>query len=160
MSVASLQQQLKVTGLGEEIHVGEYLKKLCETLAGSMIRERRPVSLAVSAGPAFVGSEQAVSIGLIVTELVINALKHAFPIDTATGHIEVSYTVNGPKWSLSVTDNGVGMAKDAKEKKSGLGSTLIDALAQKLEATVNTQSSAGGTKVLVEGSLEPAQRVS
>ena len=160
MSVASLQQQLKVTGLGEEIHVGEYLKKLCETLSGSMIRERRPVSLIVSAGPGFVGSEQAVSLGLVVTELVINALKHAFPVDTAKGHIEVGYSVNGTKWSLSVTDNGVGMAKDAREKKSGLGSTLIDALAQKLEATVNTQSSAGGTKVLVEGSLEPVQRIS
>ena len=49
MSVASLQQQLKASGNGEMIEVDEYLIKLCETLAGSMIREKRPIGLEVVA---------------------------------------------------------------------------------------------------------------
>ena len=111
MSVASLQQHLKATGMGEEIEVGAYLSKLCETLSGSMVRERRPITLSVVAGPGTVPSEQAVSIGLIVTELVINALKHAFPVDIEAGHVVVGYKVKGTEWTLSVSDNGGGMQK-------------------------------------------------
>src|SRR6185436_7982397 len=111
MSVASLQQHLKATGKGEDIDVGAYLFKLCEALSASMVREKRPIALSVEAGPGNVQSEQAVSIGLIVTELVINALKHAFPVDIATGQVVVGYKVNGTGWMLSVSDNGGGIQK-------------------------------------------------
>ncbi len=53
----------------------------------------------------------AVSLGLIVTELVINALKHAFH-DRDEGEIIVTYGVNGADWQLSVADNGVGRSDD------------------------------------------------
>jgi two-component sensor histidine kinase len=52
---------------------------MCKTLEASMIGDRQPVSLEVHVEGDAVTSSQAVSIGLIVTELVINALKHAFP---------------------------------------------------------------------------------
>ena len=149
MSVASLQQHLKATGMGEEIDVGSYLSKLCETLSGSMIRERRPITLKVVAGPGTVRSEQAVSIGLIVTELVINALKHGFPVDIKAGQIVVGYEVKGTEWTLSVTDNGGGIPKNLSEKRSGLGTTLVKALAQQLEARIETTSTRDGTIVSI-----------
>lgn len=151
MSVASLQQHLKATGMGEEIDVGSYLSKLCETLSESMIRERRPITLKVVAGPGTVRSEQAVSIGLIVTELVINALKHGFPVDITAGHIVVGYEVKGTEWTLSVSDNGGGIPKDLSEKRSGLGTTLVKALAQQLEAQIETASTRNGTVVSIRG---------
>lgn len=149
MSVASLQQHLKATGMGEEIDVGSYLLKLCETLSGSMIRERRPITLDVVAGAGAVRSEQAVSIGLIVTELVINALKHAFPVDIKAGHIVVGYEVRGTEWTLSVSDNGGGIPKGQSERRSGLGTTLVKALAQQLEAQIKTISTRNGTIVSI-----------
>jgi chemotaxis protein methyltransferase CheR len=149
MSVASLQQHLKATGMGDEIEVGAYLSKLCEALSGSMVRERRPITLSVSAGPGNVQSEQAVSIGLIVTELVINALKYAFPVDIAAGNVVVGYKVDGTGWTLSVSDNGGGMQKDASERQPGLGTTLVKALAQQLEAEVETTSTRNGTIISI-----------
>jgi two-component sensor histidine kinase len=149
MSVAAVQQQLQAAGHGESIPIGPYLSKLCESLAASMIGETRPLSLKVLAEEGTASSSQAVSLGLIVTELVINALKHAFP-DQRAGQVVVSYAVDGANWKLSVSDNGVGQAdlRDSS-KTGGLGTSLVQALAQQLEARVGRVSTSEGTTVTV-----------
>ncbi|MEQ1520717.1 MAG: histidine kinase dimerization/phosphoacceptor domain -containing protein [Aestuariivirga sp.] len=149
MSVASLQQHLQATGKGEEVEIGSYLSKLCDTLTGSMVREKDSVVLKVMAGAGTATSEQAVSIGLIVTELVINALKHAFPVTMKSGAISVDYEVKGNDWKLSVSDNGVGMPKKLDKEKAGLGTTLVKALAHQLQAQVETVTSDKGTTVSI-----------
>jgi two-component sensor histidine kinase len=88
-----------------------------------------------------------------VTELVINALKHAFPAATRAGRVDVAYEVAGPNWKLSVSDNGIGVP-DAKggrlgQKKSGLGTSIVKALAQPLEAQVDVVSGPAGTRVSI-----------
>ena len=55
-----------------------------------------------------VSSSQAVSIDLIVTELVINALSHAFPGGRSDGTVVVTYELAEPNWRLTVSDNGIG----------------------------------------------------
>ena len=149
MSVASLQEHLKASGKGEEVEVSAYLSKLCTTLAESMIQEKSRITLKVVAGAGTVTSEQAVSIGLIVTELVMNALKHAFPAKVKAGRVLVGYEVKGKDWKLSVSDNGGGMPEKPNKKQAGLGTTLVKALAQQLEAQVETVSSGKGTVVSV-----------
>src|SRR5688572_18328317 len=89
MSVAAMQQQLHGAEPGAMIEIGPYLSRLCETLAASMIGERRPISLTVQVEAGSASSSQAVSLGLIVTELVINALKHAFPDERGDGAVAV-----------------------------------------------------------------------
>ena len=101
MSVAAMQQQLQ-TSESDAIELGPYLTRLCETLAASMIGDRRPIFLQVHVKGGTACSSQAVSIGLIVTELVINAIKHAFPRDQADGTVVVAYDLAAPKWTLSV----------------------------------------------------------
>ena len=90
MSVATVQQQLRASGLNESIEIAPYLLKLCDSLAKSMVGDRRPIEIKVQATSGAATSSEAVSIGLIVTELVINALKHAFA-SSETGEILVSY---------------------------------------------------------------------
>ena len=85
-----MQQQLHASGLNERIEIGPYLTKLCASLAASMVGERRALSIKVQASSGGAVSSDAVSLGLIVTELVINALKHGFP-GGAEGEILVGY---------------------------------------------------------------------
>jgi two-component sensor histidine kinase len=150
MSVAAVQQHLQVSARGELIEVAPYLSKLCSTLAQSMIGEGTQVSIDVRAEGASVSSSDAVSIGLIVTEAVINALKHAFRSDEKDGRIVVSYEVTGEDWKLSVADNGMGKPQTGPDvAKVGLGTSIVNALAQQLDARVDLVTGQGGTTVSV-----------
>jgi len=149
MSVATLQQHLKPSALGNRIEIAPYLTKLCESLENSMIADRRPLSLVVQASTGTALSNEAVSIGLIVTELVINALKHAFA-DGSQGEIMVKYDFDGADWRLSVSDNGMGRQDQGDEPaRSGLGTSLIEALARQLDARVEGSSGPRGTLVSI-----------
>lgn len=80
---------------------------------------------------------------------MINALKYAFPVDIAVGHIVVGYQVSGTGWTLSVSDNGGGMREKPDNKSPGLGTTLVKALAQQLEAKVDIKTGSKGTVVSI-----------
>ena len=150
MSVASVHQHLQASGKGEQITVGPYLSKLCETLAASMVGDNRAISLKVVADDGSATSREAVSLGLIVTEMVINALKHAFPDSANGGHVVVGYEVDGANWTLSISDDGIGMPdRTPGGNRIGLGTSLIKALAQQLEAHVEVASGPKGTTVSV-----------
>jgi two-component sensor histidine kinase len=149
MSVATVQEQLRGTGLGDRIEIGPYLTKLCGSLANSMIGADRPIPVVVEAGAGSAVSAQAVSIGLIVTELLINAVKHAFPAGRS-GNIRVKYDVSGPEWRLSVSDDGVGrVTADGGHLAAGLGTSIVEALAHQLDARVEISSGPQGTIVTV-----------
>jgi chemotaxis protein methyltransferase CheR len=76
-----------------------------------------------------------VSLGLIVTELVINALKHAFPDARQDGQVVVSYEVDGSDWKLTVSDNGAGKPDEgALSAKDGLGTSIVKARPRHLGA--------------------------
>lgn len=150
MSVAAVQHQLQASELGATIELGPYLSRLCETLAASMIGDRRPISLKVQAEAGTASSSQAVSFGLIVTELVINALKHAFPVDRSDGAVIVTYDRAEPNWRLSVADNGIGNPEGhPNTTNAGLGTTIIEALAKQLDAQVDILRNRHGTTVSI-----------
>lgn len=144
MSIADLQQQLAGATTGA-VELRAYLTKLCATIAASMIPDPSRLALVVLAEEATIDAGASISIGLVVTELVINALKHAFP-DKQPGRIIVDYRVDGAAWTLSVADTGVGMAKDAPPT-AGLGSSIIQALARQLKAQVLVTDTAPGTMI-------------
>ena len=118
-----------------------YLTRLGDALADSMIRGDRPITLKVVGTGGSLNSRQAESIGLITTELVMNALKHAFPSEKMKGRINIAYDVDGTNWKLSVADNGIGKPDGVfAQSKTGLGTGIIKALAQELNASVETLS--------------------
>jgi two-component sensor histidine kinase len=150
LSVAAVQQHLHVVGGGKPIELANYLTRLCETLAQSMIGDSRPISLRVDADAGTAISREAVSIGLIVTELVMNALKHAFPSEKPDGAIVVSYKVAGTDWKLTISDNGIGKPDvSASNTKPGLGTSLVKALTRQLDAVVDVVSDSSGTAVTI-----------
>ena len=82
-----------------------------------MVGERRPLSIKIHASSGRAVSSEAVSLGLIVTELVINALKHGFQ-EEEEGEILVCYDAQTPGWRLSVADNGSGPKEVGNEVPS------------------------------------------
>jgi chemotaxis protein methyltransferase CheR len=155
-----LQKQLHASGAAGAIEIGPYLSKLCESLAHSMIGDTRPVSLKVIGEGGRATSRQAESLGLIVTELVMNALKHAFPDDRAIGQITVAYDVIGTNWKLSISDTGIGKPDGGfAQGKSGLGTGIVKALAHQLDAQVETLTGPEGTSVSITHATFPTKLV-
>ena len=147
MSVAALQQQLAASRLGE-VELRSYCIKLCESIGASMIRDHDQLVLEVKADDSTSEADVSVSLGLIITELVINCLKHAFP-GGRLGKIEVGYQSRGPNWTLSVGDDGVGIPKDRASSTPGLGTGIVEALAKQLSARVQISDAHPGTLVSV-----------
>jgi chemotaxis protein methyltransferase CheR len=152
-----VQQQLQASGLNESIAIGPYLAKLCDSLSKSMVGER-PLSITVEAPSGTAVSSEAVSLGLIVTELLINALKHAFP-SGEKGEILVRYGPQDSGWRLSVSDNGPRATQEGGEPPhTGLGTSIVEALARQLKATVQKTSGPHGTTVTITASAVAAEQ--
>lgn len=147
MSVASLQRQLAQTTLGE-VDLRVYFNDLCRSIGASMIRDRAQIGIEVTCDNAMTTSDISISLGLIVTELVINGLKHAFP-NNRKGTITIDYRAVGARWALSVCDDGVGMPKDKATAKAGLGTSIVEALARQLEANIEVRDGKPGTHVTI-----------
>lgn len=155
MSVAALQHQLAASNVGE-VELRSYFTELCESIGASMIHNRQKLTLDVVADAGAAPAETSVSLGLVVTELVINALKHAFP-DGRSGHIVVRYKVAGADWTLSVSDDGMGMPTGLAPAKAGLGTSIVQALAKQLGAVVRVSDAHPGTIIaLVHEAASPA----
>ncbi len=147
MSVAAVQRQLSATALGD-VAIGPYLRQLCQSIGASMIPNPERLRLVVQVDEAEVTPGASVSIGLIVTELVINALKHAYP-EGRSGSIRIGYAVAGADWTLSVEDDGIGMPTGEHAPKAGLGSVIVQSLAKQLQAEVAVTDAQPGTRVCI-----------
>ncbi|HYE45653.1 MAG TPA: histidine kinase dimerization/phosphoacceptor domain -containing protein [Caulobacter sp.] len=149
MSVAAVQSHLHASEGLDQIEVGPYLTKLCASLGASMIGDDRPMNLTVAADAGRLGSAQAVSIGLIVTELVINAVKYAFPAARPDAAVRVGFESGGEAWRLTVSDNGVGKPAADADGTGGLGTVIVQALVKQLGARMETASDGAGMSVAV-----------
>ena len=157
ISIATVQQQLYASGIVGPIEMLPYLERLGAALAASMIRDARPITLKVVGVAGSLSARQAESVGLIATELVMNALKHAFPDHNMKGRINVAYDVDGTNWKLSVADNGIGKPDGVfAQTKTGLGTGIIKALAQNLNAKVETLAGPDGTIVSITHATFPS----
>jgi chemotaxis protein methyltransferase CheR len=149
MSVATLQRQIDAAGRSDLVEIVPYLTALCDSLAATIIGQEKQISLKYAFDGALVSSTEAVSLGLIVTELAINSVKYAFPESRPDAVILVKYEKAGSNWRLTVSDNGVGRPKESAAAPNGLGSTLVKALAQQIKAQIETVSSSCGLSVSI-----------
>lgn len=149
MSVATLQRLLASTASGE-VQLRPYLTELCASIGASMIANPDNLMLNVSADDTVMSSDRSTSLGLIITELVINALKHAFPnVAQQHCHIDVSFAASPSGWVLTVSDNGCGLPDNHADAKPGLGTGIVNALAGQLGATVDLTDNNPGTRVTI-----------
>ena len=148
MSAAALQEHLQASNPGEEIEIGPYLSKLCETLAASMVGEDRPISVTVMAegGTSDVqpGGEPRVDRHRIGHQRPETRLCRRDVAD-----VVVAYEVAGQTGSFQSRITAWACLRSPGAKKSGLGTALIKALAQQLEARVEIITGPKGTTVSI-----------
>jgi len=136
-----------------EVDIAAYLRELCAALSDSLFL-RTSITLLCDSDHAQIARDRAVSIGLVVNELVTNAVKHAFAGREA-GEIRVEFRRHDGGYLLTVRDDGIGMNEDTPvaDRQSGLGQRLIDAFARQAGGTLSRDTGPSGTTFRLE--LEP-----
>lgn len=161
LAVATVQHQLQTSPECGDLEFSDYLHKLAENLTASVVRDTAPIRIDVSADADTVSTEMATKMGLIVTELVINAVEHAFRDETAARAITVTYRVDADAWTLSVRDNGAGQPRSPQAPAvAGLGTGIIAALVDELGGAIETSTGpdGSGTEVSITGRLKTVRR--
>jgi chemotaxis protein methyltransferase CheR len=150
LAVADVQGHLRPGSAPNEISAKSYLTGLCESLSNSLLDDGRAISISVEADDGTFTPNEAVSLGLIATELVINSIKHAFP-GRNSGAIVVRYELGTTARRLSVSDNGVGFPTILSEPplRVGLGTSILEALTRQLGGHLVTSADSPGTTVSV-----------
>jgi two-component sensor histidine kinase len=142
--MALIHETLYKTRMYSSVDMGVYLRTLINQIAGSSVRPQ-PEKIIVSINGIDLELARATPCGLIVTEIVTNSLKYAFPdpfdcekIRGAPCTIEVSFTMVDGSYTLSISDNGVGLPPDLDlQNTQTLGLKLVNFLARhQLRATV------------------------
>jgi len=144
-ALGQLYSKLSRSGKVEAVDAAAYLADLCRDLVVSVRSEQpAPVVLKTEIDSEVLPTDQAIAMGLIVNELVTNALKYAFPRDTK-GTVTVRLKRGRGELRLTVADNGEGL--DPRHADSGLGGRLVEGFAQQLGGTIERESSSSGTVV-------------
>jgi len=138
-TIADVHAALYRSSSKDQVDFAAYLQDLCERLAGSLLTDER-VRLAVDAEPASLPLDKAVTLGVVVNELVTNAAKHAFPASEG-GVIRVGLRHEAGNLVLTVADTGKGMGDSLPNK--GLGMRLVRSLVQQLDGAMEIGGGAG-----------------
>jgi two-component sensor histidine kinase/ActR/RegA family two-component response regulator len=154
MAVAQVHRRLYTSDTVKSVAVDQYLKALVEDLRISAESDGL-AQLTISADPIETDPDRAVAVGVIVNELIMNALKYAYPADK--GPIRVGLKANGPDSAVVIVeDDGVGMdASMATPQRgsTGLGQRIVRAMADKLGAKVDHDAKHRGTKIEIAFAL-------
>ncbi|MDH4617488.1 histidine kinase N-terminal domain-containing protein [Brevibacillus sp. AY1] len=148
-SIAIIHEYLAHDGL-EKIDFKEILTKISKIIVSSMRRSEQAIQVVVTGESVYLPSNKATSFALIVTELVQNCMIHAFA-EMQEGVIALELVPKEDFVSLSVTDNGIGMADMQHVLEKGhLGLKIVDTLVREdLEGTIHFRNTGNGTEVTI-----------
>ncbi len=144
-AVAHVHRRLYTSGDMSHVAMDEYLVGLMDELSKSIGPDDGSPKLTLDAEPLSVTTDQAVSIGVIVTELVTNAVKYAYAPEQG-GEIRIHMRrENENRVMLTVEDDGPGMG-DGTPKGTGLGGKIISAMASGLRSAVEFDGAHKGVR--------------
>jgi two-component sensor histidine kinase len=126
--------------------LNQYLEALLEDLRRSA-EGNRMSRLTLKAEAMEIDPDRAVAIGIIVNELVMNAVKYAYP--DGAGPIHVELKADGDDLELAIADDGVGLNVKVNPDSTGMGQRIVNAMASKLEASVTRDPKHTGTRIVL-----------
>jgi len=132
-----------------QIDLEDYFRSICESLYATYGIEEQQVALQLDVPPVKADIDAAITLGLIINELISNTLKYAFPAgQKGLLHIQLKHNDNG-HYTLFVSDNGRGLPEGfALRKKQSFGLQLVTSLCRKLNGEINFNNN-NGTKTIV-----------
>jgi two-component sensor histidine kinase len=134
----------------QQVAVDQYLNGLMEDLRRSADSELSQLS--IDTDPVSTHPDGAVAVGVIVNELVMNALKYAYP--DGSGPIRVALKTTGDDTAMiCVDDDGVGFSDTDNPTSTGLGQRIIKAMASKIDGDIVHDKKRPGTRITVSFSL-------
>jgi PAS domain S-box-containing protein len=146
-ALGQLYSQLSKANTVEAVDAATYLDELCRDLIASVHKEGgTSIVLKTDVESELLPTDRAITIGLMVNELVTNAVKYAFPDDTK-GSVMVTLKRAPGELRLTVSDDGKGI--DPGRADSGVGGRLIEGFAQQLGGQLKRESNSQGTTVLL-----------
>jgi two-component sensor histidine kinase len=155
-AVAQVHRRLYTSHDLKSVLLNQYLDALLEDLRRSA-EGNKMSRLTLTAEPIEIDPDRAVAIGIIVNELVMNAVKYAYP--DCAGPIHVVLTAEGESLLLSISDDGVGLNGKSDPRSTGMGQRIVSAMGSKLEATVERDPNHAGTRIVVKFPRSKAQPV-
>ncbi|MBD8906574.1 histidine kinase dimerization/phosphoacceptor domain -containing protein, partial [Methylorubrum zatmanii] len=148
-AIAGIHRRLYTSQDVEAVELDAYLAGLVEELQLSMRASGRDHAIRLQAEPIRLATDKAVSLGVVVTELVTNAYKYAYPAEIQ-GEIRVQVMRDGPDTlSLTVEDDGIGWTGKGETKGTGLGSRIIRAMASNLRSVLTYIPGPAGTRAVL-----------
>jgi PAS domain S-box-containing protein len=151
LSMALVYERLNRTGQIEYIEFSEYVQALVnELFLGSASHSGR-ITSKFEVSEVILSVDQAMPLGLLINELVTNALKHAYP-DGAQGEVLVELKKTAPGYArLRIADKGIGLPIDLDQRQThSVGLLLVEGLVKQLGATLAVESGAVGTVFSVD----------
>jgi len=158
-SMAMIHEKLYKTNNFSEINFGDYIKSLVDDLFRSYGADPVQIKKKMIFDEIMLGLETAIPCGLIISELVTNTLKYAFP-NHMEGEFRIEMYEIDNLYHLTISDNGVGMPPDINfDKTETLGLILVNTLVNQLEGTVELESNNGTQFKIVFKELEYEERI-
>lgn len=152
MAVAQVHRRLYTSDDVQSVSVDQYLEALMEDLRRSA-ESNKLAQLTLSSDRITVDPDRAVAIGVIVNELVTNALKYAYP--DGQGPVRVAIrNQDGGQAELVVEDDGLGVKPNSMPKSTGLGQRIVRAMGEKLNARIELDPDHAGTRVRISFALQ------
>jgi len=152
-AIAQVHRKLYSSSDVESVEMDEYLAAIVAELEETWSTPSAPRSILLEAEPLKLHPDKAVSLGVIVNELVSNACKYAYAGDCA-GEIRVRFCRSDDnRFRLCVEDDGIGIDGEGQPKGSGVGSRLIAAMAKSLQAKLDYDYAHGGVRACIVAAL-------
>jgi PAS domain S-box-containing protein len=143
-AIALVHEQLYQSKDYRQIPFSKYVRILIQNITTLSALPERRVLIEVDTDPVSLPVDKAIPCGLILNELVTNALKHAYPADAA-GEVRVSVRILDKQLLLSVADDGVGMSAPTGDAEGSLGMQLIETLVEQVRGTLVVTHARGMT---------------
>jgi two-component sensor histidine kinase len=153
-AIAGVHRRLYTSDHIGRVEISDYLANLVEELQTSLADDAHPCTLRLTAERLTITTDKAISVGIIVGELVTNAFKHAYGVGQS-GDIRISIALTPPeRVCLTVEDDGRGFDPQLSSLGTGLGIKILAAMATSLNAVVQHPAQKCGTRVQLEFSQD------